>query len=304
VTNAAREPAGGAAVLARQADSARRSSSPCALNGGGFELESWDQGRLIVNAAFAGVLRDAGLTTFEAVWSYSGGRVAKNLLRERTTTRIELSDRHGGETVLYLKRHAPPPWKEYIKPLVRLRRPILGAWHEWNAILRFHEIGIRTMTPAALGRSGGHSLLLTDAIQGCRKLSELAAACELKNTRASQLDSFLTRIAAAARMMHAAGLHHQDFYLTHLLVPEPDDGATLFVIDLGRVQQRRRLARRWIVKDLGQLSYSAAGLDDAFRRRFLELYLNRPLTTADAGLVRQIERKTRSIARHSHKNRL
>ena len=303
MTSAAREPAGGA-VLVRQADSARRPSSSVALSRGGFELESWDQGRLIVNAAFAGVLRDAGLTTFEAVWSYSGGRVAKNLLRERTTTRIELPDHHGGETVLYLKRHAPPPWKEYIKPLVRLRRPILGARHEWNAILRFHEIGVHTMTPAALGRSGRRSLLLTEAIQSCRKLSDLAAACELKNTRASRLDSFLTRIAAAARMMHAAGLHHQDFYLTHLLVPEPDDGTTLFVIDLGRVQRRRRLARRWIVKDLAQLNYSAAVVGDADRRRFLELYLNRPLTSADARLVRQIERKTRAIARHSHKNRL
>ncbi|HUG90519.1 MAG TPA: lipopolysaccharide kinase InaA family protein [Planctomycetaceae bacterium] len=284
-----------------------------------FAFECWDDGRLTVNRAFADVLADAGLTTFDSLWSYTGGRVAKNLLRERTTTRIVLpDDGNGPHAAFYLKRHAPPPWKEYVKPLIRLRWPLLGARHEWSAILRFHEIGIATMTPVALGRSGGRSLLLTKAIEGCRKLSDLLAECRGRassrssgasasggdDTPTRPLDSLLRRIAAAARTLHRAGLHHQDFYLTHLLVPEPDDGETLYVIDLGRVRQRRRLASRWIVKDLAQLNYSACGMTESDRRRFLELYLDRPLTAADERPIGRIERKTRAIARHSHKNRL
>jgi heptose I phosphotransferase len=190
-----------------------------------------------------------------------------------------------------------------LKPLVRLRRPIIGAANEWEGILRFHELGIQTMTPVAFGRSGRRSLLLTEAISGCRKLSELIGNCD-PTAAGTRLEPYLPRIAAAARAMHAAGLHHQDFYLTHLLVPTRDDGRTLFVIDLGRVRQHRRLARRWIVKDLAQLRYSAAGMDDATWQRFLELYLERPLTSGDTRIVRRIEHKAQSIARHSRKNRL
>jgi heptose I phosphotransferase len=317
VRSRASDPAGPAAQ--RPAGSSvreRRTGAPprCSAPRAGFELERWDAGRLTVNRGFADVLSDAGLETFESLWSFAGGQVAKNVLRERTTTRIVLPDRRtGGDAAFYLKRHAPVPLKEYIKPLLRLRWPILGARNEWNAILQFHDAGLPTMTPVALGQCGHRSLLLTRAIEGCRKLSDLLAECAVSvgsrkraplRPGAVDAGSLIPRLARLARTMHAAGLHHQDFYLTHLLVPGQDDGETLYVIDLGRVRQRRRLARRWIVKDLAQLNYSAAGTSQAERQRFLEAYLGRPLEAADRHLIRRIERKTRAIGRHSRKNRL
>jgi heptose I phosphotransferase len=284
-------------------------------------FEEWDGGRLVVNRGFGDVLCANGLGTFEALMHYQGGDVAKNLLRERTTTRLVLKDAAGRDRAFYLKRHGPAPWKEYVKPLLRLTRPMLGARHEWNAILRFHEAGIPTMTPVALGESGGESFLLTQGIEGCTKLSHWVEAiragtngthadhaangCQaMLNGQSRQSREVVLSVAQIARTMHAAGLHHQDFYLTHFLVSEAGPPGELFVIDLGRARHRRRLSRRWIVKDLAQLHFSAALATKSQRARFFAAYLGRPITPRDRGLLRRIERKSRAIARHSARHGL
>ncbi|MGH7202562.1 MAG: lipopolysaccharide kinase InaA family protein, partial [Planctomycetaceae bacterium] len=136
-----------------------------------FAFERWDDGRLTVNRDFAPLLRAHGLTTFHALMHEVGGEVAKNLLRERTTSRFRLEDEDGSHCDFYIKRHRPPPVKEYVKPLLRLTWPVLGARNEWNALLDFHAAGISTMTPVALGEAGGESFLVTESLDGCTKLS-------------------------------------------------------------------------------------------------------------------------------------
>lgn len=274
-----------------------------------FELERWDDGRVVVNHEFAAILRANGLTTFSAIMNYDGGTIAKNLLRERTTTRFVLSceaaDGGSREAAFYIKRHGPAPLKEYVKPLLRLRRPILGARNEWDAILRFHEAGIPTMTPVALGESGAHSFLVTRAIEGCRTLADELRTCvgEQRCAPHASVRQRLSAVAQLARRMHSAGMHHQDFYLGHVLV-RCDEPHSMFIIDLGRVRHRRSLSRRWIIKDLGQFAYSARFLSRSERLRFFREYLGRELRTRDRRLWRQVERKSARIARHSHKNGL
>lgn len=268
-----------------------------------FAFETWDAGRLVVNEAFAPMLRQAGLTTFDALFAFAGGDVAKNLLRERTTTRIVLPNGGGQEQAFYLKRHGPPPLKEYVKPWLRFTRPLLGARHEWNAILEFHKAGLSTMTPVATGSRGGRSLLLTAAIENSHKLSAWMAGPSASSDEETRRE-VIRRVAETTRLMHRAGLHHQDYYLGHLMVPADDVTGEVQVIDLGRARRRRPLARRWIVKDLGQLNYSAPMLSDDERREFLQVYLDRPPSPNDAGLIRSITAKTQRIARHSRKNRL
>ncbi len=282
-----------------------------------FELEHWDDGRLIVNAEFAPVLQKHNLATFQSLMDYQGGEVAKNLLRQRVTTRFELSLPAGGTQGFYIKRHGPSPMKEYLKPLIRLRRPILGAENEWNAILRFHEIGISTMTPVALGRSGPSSFLITKAIENCIKLSDWVEEQFPEGlsrrpvqigdvpTETLALSHLLTsRVAAIARTMHQAGMHHQDFYLTHLLVPRTDPAGLMYLIDLGRVQGPKRLSSHWIIKDLAQLHYSSRRLPGDTWQRFLHGYFQRALDSEDAAFIRRITKKSQAIARHSRKNRL
>ena len=271
-----------------------------------FAFDGWDGGRLTVNREFAPLLTQHALTTFDAIANYSGGQVAKNVLRERTTARLDLEDADGTSRTLYLKRHQRPGAWELMKPLFRLARPIVGARNEWEAILRFHACGIATMVPVALGESGSRSFLVTEGIADCEKLTAWMQAHQhsRQNGQLGSLRDIVAGVADVARTMHAAGLHHQDFYLTHLMVPQRGRSATIHVLDLGRARFQPRLARRWIVKDLAQLNYSAAGVSSSDRLRFLTRYLGHRPTRNDRALVTRIVRKSGAIARHSRKNGL
>ncbi len=282
-----------------------------------FEFERWDQGQLVINADYAKLLKGHALTTYSDLMNFEGGEVAKDLLSQRVTTRFELKLPQGGTEAFYIKRHGPSPIKEYLKPLIRFRKPILGAENEWNAILRFHEIGIPTMTPVAYGKSGTSSFLVTKAIEGCVKLSdwvesrfprELASRPlklgDVPSEVLMQSHAFANRVAEIARTMHGAGLHHQDFYLTHLLVPRQDMLSQMYVIDLGRVRQRRRLRSHWVIKDLAQLHYSSRRLPGDTWQRFLHGYFQRSLNAHDETFLRRVTKKSQAIARHSRKNRL
>jgi len=279
-----------------------------------FDLETWDGGKLVVNHVFANLLRRHHWTTFAVIWSRTAeAAIAKKLRTDRITLQFTLDD-SGRTRTFYIKRHGRSSLKEYIKPLLSLRWPILGARNEWNALLAFHEAGLPTMTPVAMGQDGAHSFLITEALENCTKLSELESGPHHESTSAHDLPqpdrrSVMDELAKITRRMHGAGLHHQDYYLGHLLLPNPAVTGQappdrIYVIDLGRARQQRPLARRWIVKDLAQLNFSAHDVSDSERMRFLRQYLGRRITRSDRKLISCIAAKTNAIARHSRKNGL
>src|SRR5690606_4283685 len=81
--------------------------------------------------------------------------------------------------------------------------------------------------------------------------------------------------------LHDGGVCHRDFYLCHFL-QDAEDPLKLYLIDLHRALIRRRLGRRWIVKDLGGLYFSALdiGLTTRDLLRFLRVYSGKPLRAA------------------------
>ena len=131
------------------------------------------------------------------------------------------------------------------------------------------------------------------------------------------------QIARLAGRFHGAGFYHRDFYLCHFFVrPWPTagqappchitEGATdssgqspyiLHLIDLQRVRhcRGRKVGRRWIVKDLAALAYSAPEgvITRTDKVRFLrEYFAADKLDVTVRDLIRSIVRKTRLIARH------
>lgn len=268
-----------------------------------FELETWDSGRLTVNKSFAELLRKHDWLTFASIWTQTAdAAIAKKLRTDRITLRFTLPD-NGIERAFYIKRHVRSSWKEYIKPLLRLTWPILGARNEWKAILDFHDVGLPTMTPVVLGTSGPNSFLITEALENCTKLSELNQPSTVGSALSRETRrQLIQNVARIAKTMHQSGLHHQDFYLGHLMLSQTH-ADRIYVIDLGRVQKHAHLSRRWIVKDLAQLDYSAAA-SPRERLKFLREYLGRRLTGVDKTLIAEIRSKAAAIARHTRKNRL
>lgn len=263
-----------------------------------MRCETWDDGRLTVNAAFAETLRANGLDTFDAIMHGEIGDVAKNLRRDRTTHRVSLTTPDGTAADFYVKRHRPPPLKDYIKPLLNLSRPIVGARNEWLATQYFLQAGIPTTVPVAYGHSGGESFLITEGLGDGVKLSQW-----FDDADESETAELVDRVAATALRMHTAGLHHQDFYLGHLLLPADRDRG-LQVLDLGRARKRRRLGTRWIVKDLAQLKYSARNLPEWAVERLFARYFDSGHRSDGQHLRRRIDRKATRIARHTRKRKL
>jgi heptose I phosphotransferase len=267
------------------------------------ETLSWDEGRLLVQADFAPLLQRHGLTTFDAIAARAVDSVARQV-GERVTGRFALDD-NGVSRGFYLKRHGPPRWQEWLKAWLRLTWPVLGAKAEWQAMHWFRELGIPAPLPVALGEANGKSFTVATAIEPHTRLDhwweDPASDAESRNPRRRR--EWLIKLARLVRGMHAAGLHHQDLYLCHLLLT-PDRPEEISVIDLGRVRRHPSLPWRWIVKDLSQLHFSSPRASKLERLRFLQEYLGRRLAPDDRSLAEAIDRKSGRIGRHTARHGL
>lgn len=206
----------------------------------------------------------------------------------RETLRLTL-DGHGTQG-WFLKRHRGVGWREIAKNLVQGRLPVLGAVTEYRAIERLHAIGVPTLVVAGFGQGGRSpaqrfSYLLTRELPASCSLETLCAdwgeRAAWPPARRLLQRRLLERLAWTLARMHAHGVNHRDCYLCHFHVPahlasdtplQPDTPVT--VIDLHRAQIRHRVPRRWRIKDIGGLYYSAldSGLTESDCLRFVAHY--------------------------------
>jgi len=203
----------------------------------------------------------------------------------RTTLRVEL-----GERGYFLKYHRGIGWREIIKNLLQARLPVLGAATELRALQALQRAGVPTMNVAAYAARGWNpahreSLLLTDALDRTISLEALCATWPQQPPPLALRVALLRTVAGTTRRMHACGLNHRDLYLCHFLVAASSLDSPplqLHLIDLHRAQLRRRTPRRWLIKDLAGLWFSAMdiGLTRRDQLRFLRGYCTEGLRHA------------------------
>ena len=202
-------------------------------------------------------------------------------VKARTTLRVSLNGH-----VYFAKIHRGIGWVEILKDLVQLKRPILGAQNEWAALKRLDEIGVETMTPVAFGLKGSDpagqkSFIITEELTGTQSLEDVCANWRREPPAFRLKKALIERLAWMVGQMHRHGINHRDCYICHFHLDmrfdpetfEPED-LHVHVIDLHRAQIRERTPRRWIVKDVGGLYFSAMdiGLTRADRMRFVKAY--------------------------------
>jgi hypothetical protein len=222
-----------------------------------------DRGRLEVNRAFLLLLESNGFATFKALMSHPGHAVAKCVIKERNTVRLDLKTDGGEKRPFFLKRYTPPTARDRLKAYLRLKCPAPGARQEWHAMWIFLQVGIPGPVPVAWGQNGEDSLVLSEGVIHVMRLSEwaeryLGEGFGSNPQVLSAKRKIIKEVANIVGRMHAEGLHHQDLYLCHFLCGSEQDGLPLTLIDLQRVKRHRRLPRRWQVKDLAQLHFSSA----------------------------------------------
>jgi len=226
----------------------------------------------------------------------------------QTRDRKTLCFAHHGRRY-FLKAHYGVGWREIGKNLALLKWPVLGADNEWLALHYLQVLGIPTMTAVAFGRGPGlarrRSFLVTRELAGMVNLETPAARRQAGGPAGGRRRArLIEQIAAIIRTLHDNGINHRDFYLCHLLfdpASADSDDPALHVIDLHRAQVRHRTPRRWRLKDLGGLYYSAldAGLTGRERLRFVRAYTGQPLrrALADRRFWRRVESRATSLRR-------
>ena len=202
-------------------------------------------------------------------------------VKTRRTFRVELEGKR-----YFVKRHLGVGWLEIFKNLLMGKLPVLGALNEYRALIRLKQLGVATMTPAACGcrgRDPAHleSFLITGELAGMVDLETLCAEWRSSPPPSQLRHDLIRAVAESARKMHLGGVNHRDCYICHYLTPREgiDFGKRVYVIDLHRAQLRRRVPRRYLVKDLGGLCFSAfdAGLTRRDAWRFIRIYSGRKL---------------------------
>ena len=172
-----------------------------------ISVENWIEGGLKVSTEFAALLRHNDLTTADELWRRHGESVKKQR-RERGTERLFL-DNPGGEPVeTFIKRYLPISLGERLKRLLSFRpQHADGAFHEWEAILAFHEQELPTMRPIAVGKATEGTCLLTLGITDCVRASDLFAefAAHRNESTHERKRNLIGRIARLAAGMHGAG---------------------------------------------------------------------------------------------------
>ncbi|MFM1768509.1 MAG: hypothetical protein RJA22_1038 [Verrucomicrobiota bacterium] len=240
--------------------------------------------------------------TFDSILRCQG--IEHRHVKHRRTVEAEIGGRR-----YFVKVHRGCGWGEVLKDWLQLRPPIISARTEQQALVRARQLGVRTLTVAGWGErgrapAGVESFLITEALPGMVDLEVLARDWGgLTGPLRHRLKrALLSEIARTARALHEGGLNHRDFYLGHFLVQDrhwtdwtPADPLAVYLIDLHRVQMRAEVPRRWRVKDLGGLLFSAldAGLTRRDLLRFAALYRGRPWReslVSDRVLWRQVGR--------------
>ena len=194
---------------------------------------------------------------FEALWQLPGK------VYRRTASRRTLRWEAGGRAY-FVKLHDGVGWLEILKNLAVLKLPIVSARPEFLACERLAEVGIRAPRVAGFGIRGRNpatlkSFIVCDALDDFVSLEAAAAHWRRQPPTLAWRRRLLREAALFTRKLHAAGVNHRDYYLSHLYIRKGQDGAgavELAVIDLHRAGLRRRVPNRWLRRDLAALFYS------------------------------------------------
>ena len=206
--------------------------------------------------------------------------MAKHTVRRadnRHTFRME-----SGDSAYFVKVHEGVGWRQILEDLLTLKRPVVDASNECAACRRLAQVGIRAPRVAAFGTRGANpatrqSFVVCDALTGFVSLSELAGRWQAAPPTPSLRWQLTRELARLVRALHDAGINHRDLYFDHVLADAAALEAgrvDLALIDLHRAGLRRRVPRRWLLRDLAALSFSAVheGATKTDQFRFLRQY--------------------------------
>ena len=233
-------------------------------------------------------------------------------------TRRTLKFERGGKNY-FIKIHRACGWREVWKNWLGFKRPVTSARMEWQAIDRLQSLGVPTLNVVGRGIRGKapanqESFVVTEALEGMISLEQLTQRWGELPARQRMLlkRELISQVAHIAKTIHRNGLNHRDFYLCHFLVKDrdwsqwqPSQSLVLHLIDLHRMQHRSEVPKRWWVKDVTGVFFSAMDCDLTRNDllRFARIYWNgsvRERVREKQGVLWEIYRKSRRLYQSIH----
>ena len=271
-------------------------------------------GELVVNVRFKEILEKQGLLDPKTIFTFQkGSELYKPGLGRRFRMRFDAFMNHQW-IWLYLKRVHHPRIKDQVDRIFSGTVRHSGCWHE-RAMIK--QMGLsRIPAPVVVAYAEKMtfcyeraSTLITQGLVG----QSLEVFVPKHFARGANREEILRRrewMEQLARMIgrfHRSGFCHRDLYLSHIFIGFKRNGSPIFyLIDLARCFKVRWRRKRWLIKDLAALNFSAPKriISRTDRMRFFLAYLGKSrLGHEDKRMILEIVAKCGKIERHNQKHR-
>ncbi|HUU16636.1 MAG TPA: lipopolysaccharide kinase InaA family protein [Sedimentisphaerales bacterium] len=255
----------------------------------------------------------SGLTSIEEVFSFDAAEnlTKINLAQFRTRLQFEInSPQWPSSTTVFMKRYDRPPVLVQLRNWLSQHNRRSCALCELEAVNKLTAAGINTPKVTSYGEQWGtlfetRSFIITEKIPDAESLERKLPDCFHKPTTVENLKlrrNFIVQSAIFIRKFHETNYRHRDLYLSHIFY---SDTGKFYLIDLARVFGPIVLRRRFQIKDIAQVYYSAPGkhFSKTDRLRFYMAYAGqRKLTKKDKIFIRKVINKAERMARHDIKH--
>lgn len=246
----------------------------------------------------------AGLRSMNDFFQVTGEPLSKPGLGGRYRARLRLGV--GSETkAVYLKRFQNEKWGSALRRWYEDGAAHSPAEREVRVAAGLAKLGLPVPRPLAWGRLGpawrSESFVILSEVPGepadrfLQRIDQTGPALSWPEKQ-----QLLRQMADLVRRFHEAGWRHRDLYLCHFFVERAPAAWSVALIDLQRVFRPRWRRRRWQIKDLSQLNFSAASqqFSRTRRLRFFLWHLGLEKLTPEAkGLLRGVLRKTAKLSK-------
>jgi serine/threonine protein kinase len=264
---------------------------------------------LCIDPDYEAAFSKLGLTSIDAVFSFEAGTnlTKSNLAKYRTRLQFEIDS---PAVTVFLKRYDRPPISVQLRNWLASRSRVSCGAIGFKSASELQAGGINTPKILFHGEQWGtfferRSFIITEKIPGAesleRKLPDYFS--DTKTVEQSKLRrSFISQLAGFVKKFHETGYCHRDLYLSHIFY---SDSGEFYLIDLARAFKPGFRHRRFLIKDIAQVYYSAPAryFSKTDRLRFYIAYTGRhKLNRKDKAFIRKVINRARRMARHDMKH--
>jgi len=254
----------------------------------------------------------SGLTSIEEVFSFDAAKnlTKSNLARFRTRLQFEINSPQLPSTTVFMKRYDRPPVFVQVRNWLSHHNRRSNALREFEAAKKLTAAGINTAKVVSYGEQWStmfeeRSFIITEKIPDAESLERKLPDCFNGPATTENLKlrrNFIVQSAAFIKKFHETNYRHRDLYLSHIFYSNTGE---FYLIDLARVFGPIVLRRRFQIKDIAQVYYSAPGkhFSKTDRMRFYMAYTGQKrLTKKDKIFIRKVINKAERMARHDIKH--